>query len=117
MEMAEGESGPSRQPRAIVVAFKTFLYALGVFLFEFGKRLAGAWYHTGNLHEGLATVKAEANLDHFAALLLLICTIVATYLAMEEISRAMAEGAVTRSFFKHPIHRGGVVIGHPPPAS
>src|SRR6516225_877713 len=32
MEMAERRSGPSRYPRAIVVAFKTVIYATGVFL-------------------------------------------------------------------------------------
>src|SRR6516225_4629669 len=32
MEMAERKSGVSRHPRAIVVAFKTALYALAVFL-------------------------------------------------------------------------------------
>jgi hypothetical protein len=102
MEMAEGKTGKSRQPRAIVVAFKTFLYAVGVFLFEFGERLARAWYHTGTLHDGLATVKTESNLDHFIALLILVCTIVAMYLAMEEVSRAMGEGELTRLFFKRP---------------
>jgi|SRR6516165_880263 hypothetical protein len=100
MEMAERKSGVSRQPRAIVVAFKTALYALAVFLFEFGERLAHGWYESGSLRGGLSIVKAHANLDRFLALLILICTIVAMYLAMEEISRAMGEGALTRLFFR-----------------
>jgi hypothetical protein len=116
MEMAEGKSGRSRQRRAIVMAFKTVIYAVGVFLFEFGERLARAWYHAGDLRDGLATVKAEPNLDHFAALLILICTIVAMYLAMEEISRAMGEGELTRLFIKRPIHRDRV-LRHTPSAS
>ena len=103
MEMAERKGGvTSRQPRAIVVAFKTVIYAIGVFLFEFGERLARAWYQTGSLSEGLATVKANANFDHFTAILILVCTIVAMYLAMEEISHAMGEGALTRLFFERP---------------
>jgi hypothetical protein len=103
MEMAERKSGvSSRRPRAIVVAFKTVIYAIAIFLFEFGERLAHAWYEKGSLGEGFVMVKANANLDHFAALLILICTIVAMYLAMEEISHAMGEGGLTRLFFKRP---------------
>jgi hypothetical protein len=67
---------------------------------EAAARLARAWYATGGLHEGLAMVKTNANLDHFLALLILICTIVAMYLAMEEISQAMGEGALSRLFFQ-----------------
>jgi len=52
--------------------------------------------------EGLAMVKANANLDHFLALLILVCMTIAMYLAMEEISHAMGEGALTRLFFKRP---------------
>ena len=102
MELAASKGAVSRQPRAVVVAFKTVIYAVGVFLFEFGERLARASYHTDSLRKGLATVKANANLDHFTALLILICTIVAMYLAMEEISHAMGDGALTRLFFKRP---------------
>ena len=102
MELAASKGAVSRQPRAVVVAFKTVIYAVGVFLFEFGERLARAWYQTGSLSEGLATVKANANLDRFTALVILVCTIVAMYLAMEEISHAMGEGALTRLFFRRP---------------
>jgi fumarate reductase subunit D len=102
MEMAERERNASRYPRAIVVAFKTVIYAMAVVLFEFGERVVRAWYERGNLREGLATVKANANLDHFLALLILGCMIIAVYLAMEEISHAMGEGALTRLFFKRP---------------
>ena len=102
MQMAERKSAASRYPRAIVVAFKTVIYAMAVFLFEFGERVARAWYARGNLGEGLAMVKANANFDHFLALLILVCMIIAMYLAMEEISHAMGEGALTRLFFKRP---------------
>jgi fumarate reductase subunit D len=102
MEMAERKSAASRYPRAIVVAFKTVIYAMAVFLFEFGERVARAWYDQGNLHEGLAMVKANANFDHFLALLILVCMIIAMYLAMEEIGHATEEGVLTRLFFKRP---------------
>jgi hypothetical protein len=49
MQMAERKSAASRYPRAIVVAFKTVIYAMAVFLFEFGERVARAWYARGNL--------------------------------------------------------------------
>jgi hypothetical protein len=100
MQMAERKSGPSRYPRAIVVAFKTVIYAMAVFLFEFGERLAHAWYDKGSVREGFVMVKANANLDHFLALLILICTLVAMYLAMEEISHEMGEEALKRLFFR-----------------
>jgi len=102
MQMAERKSAASRYPRAIVVAFKTVIYAMAVFLFEFGERVVRAWYARGNLGEGLAMVKANANFDHFLALLILVCMIIAMYLAMEEISHAMGEGELTRLFFKRP---------------
>ena len=102
MEMAERKSGPSRYPRATVVAFKTVIYATAVFLFEFSERVVRAWYDTGSLLEGLGMVKANAKLDHFLALLILVCMIIAMYLAMEEISHAMGEGALTRLFIKRP---------------
>jgi len=102
MEMAERKSEPSKYPRAVVVAFKTVIYAMAVFLFEFGERLVRGWYHTGNLRDGLVMVKAESNLDHFLALLILSCMIIAMYLSMEEISHAMGEGALTRLFFRRP---------------
>jgi hypothetical protein len=54
------------------------------------------------LRQGLAAVRANANFDHFTALLILVCSIVAMYLAMEEISHAMGEGALTRLFFERP---------------
>jgi fumarate reductase subunit D len=72
MEMAERKRDASRYPRAIVVAFKTVIYAMAVVLFEFGERVARAWYHIGSLHGGLAIVKAHADLDHFLALLILV---------------------------------------------
>jgi fumarate reductase subunit D len=102
MEMAERKRKASRYPRAIVVAFKTIIYAMAVVAFEFGERIVRAWHETGSLREGVAIVEAHANLDHFLALLILGCTIIAMYLAMEEISHAMGEGALTRLFFKRP---------------
>jgi fumarate reductase subunit D len=102
MEMTERKRKASRYPRAIVVAFKTLIYAMAVVLFEFGERIVRAWHEKGSLREALATVKANAHLDHFLALLILGCMIIAMYLAMEEISHAMGEGALTRLFFKRP---------------
>jgi len=102
MEMAERKRSISRYPRAIVVAFKTMIYALAVILFEFGERVVWAWHERGSLRQGLATVRANAHLDHFLALLILGSMIIAMYLVMEEIGHAMGEGALTRLFFKRP---------------
>jgi hypothetical protein len=105
MEMAERKHKASKYPRAFVVAFKTVIYAIAVILFEFGERVVRAWHESGNLTEGIALVRAHANLDRFLALLILGCIMIAVYLAMEEISRAMGEGALTRLFFKRPERR------------
>jgi len=102
MEAAERKRRASNYPRAIVVAFKTVVYALAVIVFEFGERLVRAWHKTGSLSEGAALVKASAHLYHFLALLILGCMVIAMYLALEEINRAMGEGALTRLFFKRP---------------
>jgi fumarate reductase subunit D len=80
MEMAERKRNASRYPRAIVVAFKTVICAMAVVLFEFGERVVRAWYERGSLREGVAIVKANADLDHFFALLILGCMIIAVYL-------------------------------------
>jgi fumarate reductase subunit D len=102
MEVAERKRKASRYPRAIVVAIKTVIYAMVVVAFEFGERTVRAWHESGSLREGLAKVKAHANLDHFLALLILGCMILAVYLALEEIDHAMGEGSLTRLFFKRP---------------
>jgi fumarate reductase subunit D len=102
MELAEPKHNASRYPRAIVVAFKTVIYAMAVVVFEFGERIVRAWHESGSLRAGLATVRASAHLDRFLALLILGCMIIAMYLALEEISHAMGDGALMRLFFKRP---------------
>jgi fumarate reductase subunit D len=100
MEMAERKRKTSNYPRAIVVAYRTVIYALAVIVFEFGERFVRAWYKTGSLSEGAALVKANTHLDHFLALLILGSMVLAAYLVLEEISHAMGEGELTRLFFK-----------------
>jgi hypothetical protein len=56
----------------------------------------------GSLREGLAIVKANADLDHFLALLILGCMIIAVYLAMEEISHAMGRGGANAPVLQAP---------------
>ncbi|MBV8770699.1 MAG: hypothetical protein JO166_00015 [Deltaproteobacteria bacterium] len=102
MEVAERKRHTSKYPRAIVVALKTVTYAMAVIVFEFGERFVRAWHKTGSLNDALATVKANAHFDRFLALLILGCMVIAMYLAMEEISHAMGEGALVRLFFKRP---------------
>ena len=43
MEIAERNRAASMYPRALVVAFKTVIYAMAVFVFEFGERVVRAW--------------------------------------------------------------------------
>jgi hypothetical protein len=99
MEWAESRHGVSRYPGALVVAGKTFLYALAVIAFGLGERIIHGTRTTGSLRRGISLTIANANLDRFLGLVLLISLLVATYLVMEEISRAMGKGALFRLFF------------------
>jgi hypothetical protein len=100
MDWAESGRGGSRYPGALVVAGKTFLYALAVIAFGIGERIFRGTRATGSLHEGIRMAIANANLDRFLGLVLLISLLVATYLVMEEISRAMGKGALFKLFFQ-----------------
>ena len=88
--------------RAVVIACKTFIYGLAVIVLGIGERIIRGSRETGSLREGVALVIANANLDRFLGLVLLVSMIVSAYLVMQEIDRAMGEGALFKLFFKPP---------------
>lgn len=96
--------------RIVVVACKTFFYALVVIVLGIGEKLFRAYREAGSLGEGVSNLIANANFDRFMGLVLLISVVVFIYLAMQEIEQAMGEGALLRLFFKRPdpIPEGGL---------
>jgi hypothetical protein len=101
LKMAQG-SRVGTQRRAVIVACRTFVYALVVFALIAGERIFHGVRETGSLQGGISRAIASAHLDHFLGLVLLIGLIVGVYLTVQEIDRAMGKGALFRLFFEPP---------------
>ena len=98
------------QRRAVVVAFKTFIYFLAVFVLAVGEKIFHGVRETGSLHGGINHVIANASLGRFLGITLLFTLVVGLYLVLQEISRAMGEGELFRLFFEVPrVPRTGVI--------
>jgi hypothetical protein len=88
--------------RAVVIAGKTFIYGLVVIVLGIGEKVFYSVRELGSLRDGISRVVANANLDRFLGLVLLISLTVGTFLVMQEISRAMGKGALFRLLFEPP---------------
>ncbi len=88
--------------RIVVVAGKTFVYALVVIVLGIGEKIFDAYRKAGSLEGAVSRLIANANVDRFMGLVLLISLVVFVYLVMQEIEQAMGEGALFRLFFKRP---------------
>ncbi len=88
--------------RIVVIACKTFVYALAVIALGIGERILKAAREAHSLSEGVNAFIASANLDRFLGLVLLITMGVFLYLLMQEIERPMGKGALFRLLFKRP---------------
>lgn len=93
----------STYPRAVAIVCKTFIYGLVVIVLGTGERIVHSVHEAGSLRGGLELVVANANLNRFLGLVLLISLTVGSYLIMREIDRAMGRGALFRLFFKRPV--------------
>jgi len=93
--------------RIVVVAVKTVAYALTVIAFGVGEKFVEAYRGSASLGAGFTKMIANTNLDHFLGMVLLISVIVFFYLALQEIEKAMGEGALFRLFFKLPDSAAG----------
>lgn len=89
--------------RAVVIACKTCIYGLVVIVLGIGEKIFHYVREAGSLREGISRVVANANLDRFLGLVLLISLTVGSFLVMQEISRAMGKGALFRLFFAPPL--------------
>jgi hypothetical protein len=101
LNMAQG-SRVGTHRRAVIVAWRTFLYALVVFTLIAGERIFHGVREAGSLQGGISRAIASANLDRFLGLVLLLSLIVGVYLTVQEIDRAMGKGALFRLFFEPP---------------
>ena len=89
--------------RIVVITFKTFVYALVVIVLRIGEKLLEADREAGSLGEAAANLIASANFDRFMGLVLLISLVVFVYLLLQEINRALGQGALVRLLFEPPL--------------
>lgn len=102
MEWADSRRRQTRMPLAIVVLLRTMVYGLAVLALGIGDRIFHGIRETGSLRAGFALVLANARIDRFVGLVILISVIVGVYLTFQEINRAMGQGALRRLFFERP---------------
>ena len=103
MDLAESRYAADRTHRRIVVvAAKTVLYAMVVIVLGIGEKIFHAYREAGSLAEAVSNLIANANVDRFLGLVLLISVVVFVYLVMQEIEEAMGQGALFRLLFKRP---------------
>jgi hypothetical protein len=101
LDWAQG-SRLAKQPRAVVIACWTFVYALAVVVFLIGGKIFQGAREAGSLQGGINFEIANASLDRALGLVVLIAVVVGLYLVMQEISRAMGKGTLLRLFFERP---------------
>jgi hypothetical protein len=92
-------------PRAVVILVKTIIYALAVIAVGMGEKIHRAVHEAGSFNAGINQLIADANVDRFLGFVLLISLIVAFYLMVQEISRAMGKGALLKLFFEPPANK------------
>ena len=88
--------------RIVVIAAKTLSYALVVMVLGIGERIVEASRQQASLRAGIQFLIANADGHRFVGLVLLVSLVVGVYLTMQEIERAMGEGALFRLFFERP---------------
>jgi len=92
----------SAHRRIVVIAGKTIVYAVVVIVLGTGERILKAVRSEGSFSAGINFVISNANIQRFLGLVLLISFIVGSYLTLQEIDRAMGEGALFRLLFQRP---------------
>lgn len=89
--------------RAVVIGCKTFIYGLVVIVLGIGEKIFHSVREAGSFQDGISRVIANANVDRFLGLVLLISLTVGSFLVIQEISRAMGKGALFKLFFERPL--------------
>ena len=103
VDWAESGHAPDlNHRRIVVVAAKTLIYALAVIVLGIGEKIFEAYRKSDTLSDAVAKLLANANVDHFLGMVLVISVVMFFYLALQEIEKAMGDGALFRLFFKRP---------------
>ena len=82
-----------------LIMCKTAIYGLVVIALGIGEKIYHGFRETGSLQVGLQKVIANANLDRFFGIVLLITLVIGFYVLLQEIDRALGEGALRRQLF------------------
>jgi hypothetical protein len=106
LEWAQSGYRFERQRRIVVIAGKTLAYGLVVILLGTGERLFEAYRKAGSVRGAFETLKAQANVNHFVGLVLLISLVVGAYLTTQEIDRVLGRGTLLRVLFQRPQEPG-----------
>ncbi len=91
MDWAGVRRRANNYPRAVVIVCKTFMYGSAVIVLGIGERMVHSIREAGNLRDRVRLVIANADLDRFLGLVLLISLIVGSYLVMQEIDARWAK--------------------------
>ena len=90
------------QRRILVIAIKTGIYALVVVLLGIGERIFGAFRKAGSLSAAISLLLENANVNRFMGLVLLISLVLAAYLTIQEIDRALGDESLYRLLVQKP---------------
>jgi hypothetical protein len=107
VDWAESGRSSSSHRRIVAILFKTFTYAFAVIVFGVGEKIIEAARKAHSVSEGIDNLIANANMDRFMGLVLLISMVVFMYLLMQEIENAMGKGALYRLLFERPERTSG----------
>ena len=102
VDWAESGHNLSSHRRIVAIAGKTFIYAFAVLVFGIGEKVFEAARKAHSFSEGVDSLIANANMDRFIGLVLLISMVVFFYLLMQEIELALGKGGLFRLLFELP---------------
>jgi hypothetical protein len=102
LDWAESGHRFENHRRILVIAAKTLLYALVVIVLGTGERMLEEFRKQGGVGAALNFVIANANMQRFLGLVLLISLTVGIYLTIQEIDRALGEGTMSRLLLERP---------------
>jgi hypothetical protein len=95
----------------VVIVCKTIIYGVVVVIVGIGERIIHSVREAGNLQDGISLLIANANVDRFLGLVLLVSLVVGFYLVVREVSRAMGKGALFSLFFEPPLESSRPLAG------
>ena len=102
VDWAESNRKLSSHRRIVAIGWKTLVYALAVLVFGVGEKIFEAARKAHSIHEGIDVLIANANMDRFIGLVLLVSMVVFVYQVLQEVETALGEGGLYRLLFQLP---------------